>query len=86
MNCIIGFGQSSVNKKRRRKPPFFTPKHKTHILSVRGDEMKKKKISAVALVLIGLSVGMILSILIPEALIILILACAILLAGILILR
>ena len=48
--------------------------------------MKKKKISAVALVLIGLSVGMILSILIPEALIILILACAILLAGILILR
>lgn len=50
-----------------------------------GDEMKRK-LCPIGLLLIGLSAGIIVSILIPDTLIVFVLAVALLAAGILILR
>lgn len=48
--------------------------------------MRKRKQSSVGLLLVGVSVGIIVSIIIPDTLIILVLAFILLLAGILFLR
>ncbi len=75
--------------KKRGFGLFFyvcTPKDAVHILALGGERMRKKKQSPLGLLMVGISVGIIVSIIIPDTLIILVLALILLLAGILFLR